>query len=188
MIGNNEAGSTRQEHLWMVALYEREERTGELLDRLGALGIDTDEATIVRVELNDSAAVSSALSLASGSSVSHPAAASAAVRHSVTGAILGSLSVLVIGLLLYSGSLLHLIVIEGMFAHGLVFALVGGALGAVVGVVSGLLFDRRGRALSATDWSRLNRDGFLVAIKMPPGLAEQAEEIARHLGAKEILL
>lgn len=189
MIGNNEADSTRQEHLWMVALYEREERTGELLDRLGALGIDTDEATIVRVELNDSAAVSSALSLASGSSsYLRPASTSATVRHSITGAILGSLSVLVIGLSLYSGSLLHLIVIEGMFAHSLVFALIGGALGAVLGMATGLLFDRRGRASAATDWSRLNRDGFLVAIKMPPGLAEQAEEIARHLGAKEILL
>ena len=179
----------RQEHLWMVALYEREERKGELLDRLSALGIDTDEATIVRVELNDSAAVSSALSLASGSSsYSHPAFTSATVRHSVTGAIFGSLIVLVIGLLLYSGSLIHLIVIEGMFGHGLVFALVGGALGAIVGVTSGLWFDRRGRVSSAADWSRFNRDGFLVAIKMPPGLAEQAEEIARHLGAKEILL
>jgi hypothetical protein len=35
---------------------------------------------------------------------------------------------------------------------------------------------------------RLKSDGFLVAVKMPPPLAEQAEEIARGLGAKEILL
>ncbi|HMV51808.1 MAG TPA: hypothetical protein PKD31_28960, partial [Blastocatellia bacterium] len=31
-------------------------------------------------------------------------------------------------------------------------------------------------------------EGYLVAVKMPPPLAERAEEIARGLGAKEILL
>jgi hypothetical protein len=35
---------------------------------------------------------------------------------------------------------------------------------------------------------RLKSSGFLVAVKMAPPLAEQAEEIARGLGAKEILL
>jgi hypothetical protein len=34
----------------------------------------------------------------------------------------------------------------------------------------------------------LGSEGFLVAVKTPPHLAEQAETIARRLGAKEIIL
>ncbi|MEP7271420.1 MAG: hypothetical protein ABI882_07930 [Acidobacteriota bacterium] len=188
MAGDNEhVGAARQEHLWMVALYEREERTGELLDRLGALGIDTGEATIVRVELNDAASAASALS--AKRSASHgTSSVSPIARHALTGAIIGSSVVLLIGLLLYSAGLLNLGFVEGMFAHALVSAVAGAVLGAAIGAALAPLVHRSPPPPAVPDWARLNRDGFLVAIKMPPGLAQQAEEIARRLGAKEILL
>lgn len=171
----------------MVALYEMEERTGELLDRLGALGIDTAEATIVRVELNQ--AVTVATEMRSGRMSSPPASVSPIARHTVTGAIIGSSILLVIGIALYSAGLLSLGIVEGMFAHALVSAIVGALAGAAIGFISSYLASRsRSSNRAVPEWAQLNRDGFLVAIKMPPGLAEQAEEIARRLGAKEILL
>lgn len=172
----------------MVALYEQEERTGELLERLGALGIETDEATIVRVELNDGSSVSSALEATGFSSSSPPSSVSPLMRHAVTGAIIGSSVVLLVGLLLYSASLFRLGLIEGMFAHALLSAATGAVFGAVLGALVASLLRRARPVKPAPDWSQINREGFLVAIKMPPGLAEQAEEIARGLGAKEILL
>ncbi|MEO6725145.1 MAG: hypothetical protein ABIP14_07565, partial [Blastocatellia bacterium] len=42
-----------REHIWLVALYEHETRADELIQRLSAIGVDTDEATIVRVEIDD---------------------------------------------------------------------------------------------------------------------------------------
>ncbi len=183
---NDHARGQRREHLWMVALYEREERTGELLDRLGALGIDTGEATIVRVELNNAATIAAGMAT-TGLAPAASSSVSPIARHAVTGAIIGSSVVLLIGLLLYSASLLRLGFVQGMFGHALVSALAGAALGATIGV-SLASVHRSPASPAVPDWARLNRDGFLVAIKMPPGLAEQAEEIARRLGAKEILL
>ncbi len=172
----------------MVALYEREERTGELLDRLGALGIDTREATIVRVELNEAATVASDIKAARPSSTLKSSSVSPTARHAVTGAIIGSFVVFLIGVLLYSASLLSLGFVDGMFAHALASAITGAVLGAAIGAVATSLLPRPKSATTVPDWTQLNRDGFLVAIKMPPGLAQQAEEIARRLGAKEILL
>jgi hypothetical protein len=42
-----------REYIWLVALYEFEARAEELLDRLRAIGVDTGEATTVRVEIDD---------------------------------------------------------------------------------------------------------------------------------------
>ena len=171
----------------MVALYEQEERTGELLERLGAMGVETSEATIVRVELSEAASVASAMRT-TGPIAAPSASVPPVARHAVTGAIIGSSVFLLIGLLLYSTSLVRLALIEGMFGHALLSAIVGAALGAVIGAVIASLQRPARTTITAAARSDLNRDGFLVAIKMPPGLAEQAEEIARHLGAKEILL
>ena len=171
----------------MVALYEQEERTGELLERLGAMGVETSEATIVRVELSEAALVASAMRT-TGALATSSASVPPVARHAVTGAIIGSSVFLLIGLLLYSASLVQLGFIEGMFGHALLSALAGAALGAVIGAVIALLQRPPRVASTTTGRSDANRDGFLVAIKMPPGLAEQAEEIARHLGAKEILI
>jgi hypothetical protein len=130
----------RQEHLWMVALYELEERTGELLDRLGALGIDTDEATIVRVELDDGAAVAELKAVTSASSKrgTFPAGA----RYAITGAIIGSSILFLVGVGLYETSILNLGIIRGLFGHALVSALCGAAVGALLGMIAGAIASR----------------------------------------------
>jgi hypothetical protein len=188
MAINNEPDVARQEHLWMVALYEQEERTGELLERLGAMGVETSEATIVRVELSEAVSVASAMRATGPTTSRSSRSVPPVARHAVTAAFIGSSVFLLIGLLLYSTSLVRLGFIEGMFGHALLSALVGAALGAVIGAVIASLQRPPRAAIPPTGRSDMNRDGFLVAIKMPPSLAEQAEEIARHLGAKEILL
>ena len=41
------------EYLCLIALYELEQNAEELLDRLSAIGVDTSEATTLRVEIDD---------------------------------------------------------------------------------------------------------------------------------------
>src|SRR6185295_880703 len=91
----------RQEHLTLVALYELEERANELLERLGALSIDTSEATIIRVELDQSLRASRQPPLPD------TAPLSPWIRYLVTGAFIGSGAALLIGLLLYGADLLR---------------------------------------------------------------------------------
>lgn len=171
----------------MVALYELEERTGELLDRLGALGIDTGEATIVRVELDNEAALKelrATATLRAQKSVSVPTTA----RYAITGAVIGSTILFLVGVPVYEASILDLGRGTGLFSHSLVSVLCGFVAGSTLGLLTSAVVKRPKAKESGPEWARLNRDGFLVAIKMPPRLAEKAEEIARHLGAKEILL
>ena len=47
---------------------------------------------------------------------------------------------------------------------------------------------KRPAKIPVSEINRLKSAGYLVAVKMPPNLAERAEGIARGLGAKEILL
>ncbi|MBX3280744.1 MAG: hypothetical protein KF868_22330 [Acidobacteria bacterium] len=180
-MGADKEQGGRPEHLWMVALYDDEQRTAELLMRLGALGVETSEATIVRVALDDAAAIEYAAQ-GRGVTVSPPA------RHALTGAIVGSSAALLMGLLLYGMNLARLGFVEGLFAHALASALAGAALGALLGVVYGALAGAGRRVKRASAPPATSPDGYLVAVKMSPGVAEQAEEIARHLGAKKILL
>lgn len=174
-----------QEYLWMVALYEYEERTGELLERLSALGVDTTEATVVRVTLGEAV---TAASLTAAAIRAPTSSISPLVRNAVTGAIIGSLIVLLLGLLLYSVNLVRFSVIEGVFAHALLSAFIGAILGAALGAILSALQREDKSAVPIKAASAQNREGFLVAVKMPPKLAERAEEIARRLGAKEILI
>ena len=173
-----------QEHLWMVVLYEVEERTSELLDRLAALGIDTSEASIVRVELSQVAEAARAFGAVTKSP---PKSVSPVARNAVTGAVLGSVLALMIGIALYASSLFSLGFVEGLFPHALLAATFGALLGAAAGVAFGAASKKR-LLRSAPPPPPSNRDGFLVAVKMRPQVAEQAEEIARRLGAKEILI
>jgi hypothetical protein len=174
----------RPEHLWMVALYDEEERTAELLVRLEALGVDAGEATIVRVALDEAAVREATLAADSDPAPS----VSLRARHAVTGAIIGSSAALLIGVLLYGTRLIRLGFIEGMFAHAVASSVVGALFGAIIGAAIAV-FGARGRSAAATSARPAsNPSGFLVAVKLPPGLAEQAEAIARHLGAKKILL
>jgi hypothetical protein len=179
-MGADKEQGGRPEHLWMVALYDDEQRTAELLMRLGALGVETSEATIVRVALDDAAAIEYAAD-DRGVTVSPPA------RHALTGAIVGSSAALLMGLLLYGMNLARLGFVEGLFAHALASALAGAAIGALLGVAYGALSGVRRNRKSAAPLGP-SPNGYLVAVKMSPGVAEQAEEIARHLGAKKILL
>jgi hypothetical protein len=179
---NESAGRAgRPEHLWMVALYDDEQRTAELLARLGALGVETSEATIVRVALDD-ATTYEPVAAEGVPTVSPPA------RHALTGAIVGSSAALLAGVLLYGANLMRLSFVEGLFTHALVSALVGAALGALIGAAAAVVLGARRKAAAAAPGAAVNPNGYLVAVKMPPQFAEQAEEIARHLGAKKILL
>lgn len=168
----------------MVALYDDEERTSELLARLGALGVETSEATIVRVALDDQ---STAEHMAAAFAPASAPPVSPQARGAVTGAIVGSPLALLTGLLLYGADLA---ILKGMFAHALASAIVGAVLGAILGAaLAAVLTARRSaRRKKAKSAQAAGADGFLVAVKMAPGLAEQAEEIARHLGARKILL
>ena len=71
-----------QEHIWLVALYESEARANELLARLNAIGVDTSDATVVRVEIDDQ--LRRARYVAVNDSALSPLA-----RSAVTGALFG---------------------------------------------------------------------------------------------------
>jgi len=173
-----------QEHLWMVVLYEVEERTSELLDRLAALGIDTSEASIVRVELSQVAEAAKAFGAVAKPP---PKSVSPRARNAVTGAVLGSAVGLLGGIALYASGLFHLTFAAGLFPHSVVAAVFGATAGSVIGTSwSALRKKKELRSVATIPPS--NRDGFLVAVKMKPQVAEQAEEIARRLGAKEVLI
>lgn len=171
----------RTEHLTLVALYELEERANELLDRLSAINIDTSEATIVRVQPPSQPHAAQRSSTLSASPF--PPAA----RSAVTGAIIGGGVALLAGLVLYEVSLFSLSFIEGLFLHVLIATFIGAATGAALGAL--LASARKSSAPpSAVPIQEATSEGFLVVIKTPPHLAEQAEAIARRLEAKEILL
>jgi hypothetical protein len=189
------ATGAHRESLWLVALYETEERIHELLERLHALGVETEEASIVRVELNDQMR-------ASGAPASAPPL-SQRQRNAITGAIIGSAVLLVAGMGLYESGLLKFAALGALPAHALLFVITGALLGALFGVLfistkSPPLPRTASTQNSLSQHSRspnnapampdLASDGYLVAVKMPPRLGEQAEAIARGLGAKQILL
>lgn len=173
-----------RESIWLVALYETEERIHELLERLHALGVETEDASIVRVELNDQVR---AADLPLPQKQLSPRA-----RNAVTGAIAGSAILLLAGLGLYEAGLLNLPALAGLPAHAVLFVSLGALLGSLVGALfGGVLTAAKAKPLPkvATDkMQEIASDGYLVAVKMPPHLGEQAEAIARRLGAKQILL
>jgi hypothetical protein len=172
----------RKEHIWLVALYEMEERAEELLDRLSAIGVDTSEATTLRVEIDERQRAAK-FSAVSGGSPLPPA-----VRSAITGALTGAAMALLIGLALYSAGLLNVPFIAGLFNHVVICVAAGALVGAFFGAVFGSAKQRKIARAAGGKMQRLKSNGFLVAVKMAPRLAEQAEEIARGLGAKEILL
>jgi uncharacterized membrane protein len=171
-----------REHIWLVALYEMEERAEELLDRLSAIGVDISEATTLRVEIDDRQRAAKFTSL-SGASPMTPT-----IRGAISGALTGAATALLIGLALYSAGLLNMPFMAGLFNHAVVCVAAGALAGAALGSIFGSAKQRRAERDPITKMRRLKNDGFLVAVKMAPRLAEQAEEIARGLGAKEILL
>jgi len=176
-----------KENIWLVALYEQEARADELLDRLSAIGIDTSEATTLRVDLDDRMRAAKITPRSEFSPLSPLA------RNAVSGALIGGALALFSGIILYASNILILKIVEGLFNHSVLFVTSGAALGALLGVFFALLRKpgNKDRALEMTmipGIEQVKSDGYLVAVKMPPPLAGQAEEIARGLGAKEILL
>jgi hypothetical protein len=171
-----------KEHIWLVALYEVEEMAEELLDRLSAIGVDTSEATTLRVEIDDQQRASKFISI-SGAPPLPPT-----VRSAITGALTGAALALLIGLTLYSTGLLNVPFIAGLFNHAVICVASGALIGAVFGSVFSSAKQHKIARATGGKMQRLKSSGFLVAVKMAPRLAEQAEEIARGLGAKEILL
>jgi len=171
-----------KEHIWLVALYELEERAEELLDRLSAIGVDTSEATTLRVEIDDRQRAAKFMP------VSGAAPLSPTVRDAITGALAGASLALLMGLSLYSAGLLNMPFIAGMFNHAVACVAAGALIGAFIGSIFGSAKQHKMARDPAAKMRRLKSAGFLVAVKMAPRLAEQAEEIARGLGAKEILL
>ena len=170
-----------KEHIWMVALYELEVKAEELLDRLSAIGIDTSEATTLRVEIDEQQRASKFIPMSGDSQLSFT------VRSAITGALIGGALALLIGLASYSSGFLNL-PLAGLFNHALASVAAGAVVGAFLGSIFGSAKQRKTAREPMTKMNQLKSDGFLVAVKMAPPLAEQAEEIARGLGAKEILL
>jgi hypothetical protein len=171
-----------KEHIWLVALYEQEARADELLERLNAIGIDTSEATTVRVEIDDQ------MRTAKNSPGSASSPLSPVTRSAVTGGLVGGAVSLLIGIVVYAFGLITLQVVEGLFNHAILFVIIGGTIGAAIGIILASATQQKIARTPISQIQRLKSEGFLVAVKMPPPLAEQAEEIARGLGAKEILL
>ncbi|HKX27582.1 MAG TPA: hypothetical protein VJ302_07815 [Blastocatellia bacterium] len=181
MIGQP-SGSKTKEHIWLIALYEHEIHADELLMRLNAIGIDTSEATTVRVEIDDQ------MRAAKYTQLPQVPPLSPLTRSAVTGAVLGGAALLCLGIVSYASGVAALQFADGLFNHVIFCVMMGSALGTAFGAVLSLA---RGRKINQTPLpaiEQLRSEGFLVAVKMPPPLAEQAEEIARGLGAKEILL
>ncbi len=170
-----------REYIWLVALYEFETRTEELLERLRAIGVDTSEATTVRVEIDDQQRGARYVEVSES-------ALSPVARSAVTGALLGGSAALLIGLVVYGLGLFMLPVVAGLFNHALVSVLFGAVIGALVGSSFSTARLRKSPQSKLPKMPQPTSAGFLVAVKMPPPLAERAEEIARGLGAKEILL
>jgi hypothetical protein len=176
------SGSEIKEHIWLVALYEQEARADELLERLSAIGVDASEATTVRVEIDDQ------MRAAKGPPSANLSPLSPVTRTAVTGALYGGAAALVLGLAVYALGLGALMVFEGLFNHAILCVVIGATIGALVGVLLASAKQRKIARIPVAQLRQLRSEGFLVAVKMPPQLAEQAEEIARGLGAKEILL
>ena len=171
----------RKEHIWLVALYEMEERAEELLDRLSAIGVDTSEATTLRVEIDERQRAAKFRPV-SGDSPLSPTA-----RSAITGALTGAAVALLIGLALYSAGLLNMPFVAGLFNHAVICVGAGAVVGAFFGSIFGSAKQHKIARATGDKMQRLKSNGFLVAVKMAPRLAEQAEEIARGLGAKEII-
>jgi hypothetical protein len=171
----------RKEHIWLIALYEMEDRAEELLDRLSAIGVDTSEATTLRVEIDERQRAAK-FSHITGASPLPPT-----VRSAITGALTGAAVALLIGLALYSTGLLNMPFIAGLFNHTVICVAVGAIIGAFFGSIFGSAKQHKIARATGVKMQRLKSNGFLVAVKMAPRLAEQAEEIARGLGAKEII-
>ncbi len=176
------ASRLNKEHIWLVALYEQETRADELLDRLNAIGVDTSEATTLRVEIDVHQRAAKFRAAQGGSTLSPT------VRSAITGATAGAALALLAGLTLYAAGSLSLPFAAGLFDHAVASVVAGATVGAVTGLIFGSAKQRKVARTPTTKIQQLKSDGFLVAVKMPPPLAEQAEEIARGLGAKEILL
>lgn len=178
----NASDTQRREHLTLVALYEFEERANELLERLGALHIDTSEASIVRVELSQPPRPTGQPALPQAAPLSP------LMRSSVTGAFIGGGTALLIGVLLYEAGFLSLPFAQGLFPHAFVSVVIGAVIGAMIGALVSTTKKIHRPPVPAPVLQHLASEGFLVVVKMQPHLAEQAEAIARRLGAKEILL
>ncbi|MBO0720689.1 MAG: hypothetical protein J2P41_07700 [Blastocatellia bacterium] len=175
-------GAQIKEHIWLVALYEQEGRADELLDRLNAIGVDTAEATTVRVEIDDK------IRTARYSTMPHGSALSPVARSTVTGAMFGGAVFLIIGIAAYSSGMFALHGVEGLFNHALISFVAGAMIGAAIGMIIASGHERKLAGRQNSELDQFKSEGFLVAVKLHPLLAERAEEIARGLGAKEILL
>ena len=169
---------TREEQLTLVALFEAEERVTELLERLAALGVDTTEATTLRVDPGSD----DPRFLQDESS----AELSPATRSAVTGSILGAVAALLIGVGLFESGNSSLRLAQDVFSHSILYAVLGACLGSLVGALATIT--QKTRQARPKAQSETSSEGYLVAVKTSPEVAEQAEEIARHLGARRILL
>jgi hypothetical protein len=79
-------------------------------------------------------------------------------------------------------------VFAGLFNHALFCVIIGAVVGALVGSSLSSAKQRKSPQTKLPQMPQPTSEGYLVAVKMPPPLAERAEEIARGLGAKQILL
>ncbi|MFN0120529.1 MAG: hypothetical protein ACKV2V_08510 [Blastocatellia bacterium] len=184
---DNTAQAGAERMLTMLALFDRESQAADLLERLRALGIDVSETAIVRVD--NSPAPAPARELADNILASP-------MRAALTGAIIGS----AVGFL--CGALLLVAILNGAFQTDgvgwqtpgrmeLLSTTTGALTGAIIGFILARVYERqrlaRQKAMAAVGAADARRDGFLIVVKTPARLGEQAESIARRVGAREIV-
>ena len=134
--------SENREYIWLVALYEQEERADELLERLTAIGVDTEDATTVRVEIDDK------LRRARYKTRNEPAL-SPVTRGAISGALLGGSSALLLGLSSYALGLFAMPMAVGLFNHALACVMIGGLIGTMAGAV---IASARRKNASSSAW------------------------------------
>jgi hypothetical protein len=172
---------TREEQLTLVALFQEEVQVTELLERLSALGVDTTQATTLRVDPGTDS--SSSLLEEEESSELSPA-----TRNAVTGSILGAVAAMLIGVGLFEAGNQGVRLAQDVFSHSIIYAVVGAFLGSLVGALVAISRRSRRHDRLKSEITSGVSEGYLVAVKTSPQVAEQAEAIARQLGARRILL
>lgn len=165
--------------LTMIAVYEREEEANELLERLAALSVNTGEASLIRIAVNDNGSRRKSVAML----FPYPEHIQSGTRSAAIGSIIGGLIAILISFALYSFNFLNLTLLEGLVAHTLALVVLGAVLGAAIGALMASSQIENNPPLPSPQAT----DGFLVFVRTPTRLAKEAETIARQLGAKEII-
>src|SRR5205085_7866572 len=101
-------------------------------------------------------------------------ALSPVARSAVSGALLGGAFALLIGMAFYLPGWFALSVVAGLFNHALVCVVVGALVGALAGSAVASAKQKKSPQAKLPKMPQPTSEGYLVAVKMPPLLAERA--------------